>query len=792
MKGNKNIKEHLRIIIFALFVVILTVYLGIDTLSKPQKGGGGAQIVVPDVTEPDDTEPDDEVSEDDEIIDDDVVVDPSMPDVDPDQTIGTVFKENRTEFVNESVDEIDGHKKIVSSDSYDLYLKEENLSIILRNKVSGAVIYSTVEKPDKTNEKWSNFVKSGVVIEYLQDTNIVYYQADMYSENPNTKVTLNAHGFSAHVQYPSLEFEYKLEVSLKDDVLTTHIPKDSIIEKSDKYKVANVYVYPMMGYTKMDEVSGYMFVPDGSGSLIHYEDHKGQFKQPFNQMIYGSNIGVDDNHVLSLFNGMKTVNENTGILMPVFGSIHEDKNIGFVGIINQGDESARLYAYPNGAVTPYNWITPSFVYRQFYNQLTSATTGTMVIRQKELNNFDIEIEYHLLSDESASYVGMAQSYREYLEDHNLISQKDTDYSMRVDFLGTEVKSGLLKKQNVTMTTFEDMKEILETLKSNGVKNTLSTLKGWQDGGPYTKLPAKNFNTANNLGDIDVLKSLDQSQQVSLETDLLRYNPSTNSLNSATLVKKLNKRTYEEEIYGKVYKKYNYIVPEESLSNAEDILKQYTSKGFDSLSITGVGETLFSYLNKNKPYDRIHTASVYTSIFEKLNEANMNITAKTPHAIYWNYVDKLSDIQVDSSNYVFTGEEVPFLPIVLKSYMPMYAPYTNFNANHEAYVLNMIEYGTFPSFIITGASASELQLTNSSELYSTQFDLYKDQIIKYNEIFESIDQVTNGQRIINHERVDDVVVVSYENDVKIVLNYGDDASSYEGHQIQAMDYEVIVP
>ncbi len=753
---------------------------------SPKKPSGGGTIVtpLPDVDEvPSETEEEEIVEE--------LPEDPTMPE-ETDVVLTDIFKENRTSFIVEDVNEIDGHLKIVSTDSFDLYLKEENLSIILRNKDTGSLLYSTVEKPDKTNDKWSNFVRSGIVIEYLQDTNIVYYQADMYSEDPVKSVTVLEDGFKAHVKYPKLEFEFQLEVRLKDDVLNAFIPRESIVENSDKYKVANFYVYPMMGYTKMDEEQGYMFIPDGSGSLIRFDNHKGQFKQPFNQMIYGSNIGIDDSHVLSLFNNMKTSNDNTGILMPVFGAVHSDKEMGFIGIINQGDESARLYAYPNGAVTPYNWITPSFIYRQFYNQLTSATTGTMVIRQKEKNNFDIDIQYHLLSGENATYVGMAHKYHDYLSEKGLIQQKEIPYKTRIDFLGSEVKTGLLKRKTVSMTSFDEMKSILDELDNAGVKDTTSIVKGWQEGGPYSKLPNKDFTIDKELGNINHLQDLDDSHQLYFESDFLRYNPSTNNLNSSSLVKKLNKRTYIEEVHGKVFKNFNYITPEESEKNAEHVSNQYLKNNLNNISIQGIGEKLYSYLYKNKTHDRVHTASIYQSIFKNLKDKGMMINSSVPQALYWQYQDAILDVQVDSSNYVFVGEEVPFLPIVLKSSIEMYAPYTNFNANHEAYVLNMIEYGTFPSFIVTEKSASELQLTNSSGLYSTKFEQYKDQIVEYDAIFKNISNLTQGSRMIDHKRDGKLVSVSYDNGVKIHLNYGSKELSVNDITIQAMNYEVEKP
>ena len=111
-------------------------------------------------------------------------------------------------------------------------------------------------------------------------------------------------------------------------MLTASIPIESIYEDSETFKIANVYVYPFMGYTKMDEVEGYMFVPDASGSLIHYKDYRGQFKQPFNQMIYGENIGIDESMFIFI-QGMNTINESMGLVMPVFGSVHTDKELGF-------------------------------------------------------------------------------------------------------------------------------------------------------------------------------------------------------------------------------------------------------------------------------------------------------------------------------------------------------------------------------------------------------------------------------------------------------------------------------
>lgn len=785
MKKDNIFKEHFSIILYGIFVILLTIYLGVETFRNPDSTGN-QQIVPPPVTEPDETpDPEDSgVEGQDDLVEEEIETVPEE-EVEVIDT-SAVFKENRPSFINDT-SEIDGHKRIVSNNLYDLYLKDENLSIILRNKKTGSVLYSTVEKPDQANEQWANFSKSGVVIEYLKGTNIVYYQADMYSENPTIKVNKNSTGFVASVDYDSLGFGYELHVNLEDDVLTASIPIESIYEDSETFKIANVYVYPFMGYTKMDEVEGYMFVPDASGSLIHYKDYRGQFKQPFNQMIYGANIGIDESHVLSLFKGMNTINESMGLVMPVFGSVHTDKELGFLGIIDSGDVSARLYAYPNGAILPYNWITPSFIYRQFYNQLTSKSSGTMVIRQEKKNDFDISLQYHLIDGDEANYVGMAKVYRTYLEEKEVLKDEEVDYQIRVDFLASEVKSGLLKRQTVTMTTFDQVQSILQTLKDKGTTDVLSVIKGWQSGGPYTSLPHKDFKTDSSLGSLSDLKD---TENIIFDNDLQRYNPKTNKMNSATLVKKLNKRTYVEEVFGKVYDKYYFITPEQSLQNSDKLIQEFSKNDLKNVAIEGISENLFSYLLKGDPVDRVHSTKVYKQILEQFKKSNFNLSLYAPNAVFWEYADNLLDVQVDSSNYVFTGEEVPFLEIVLKGKKAMYAPYTNFNANHDTYMLNMIEYGVYPSFILTYEPSSLLQLTNSSDLYSTYYEEYIDQIVEYDAIFSELHSKIKGATIEDHYRNGNFVEVTYSNGVKVIVNYGDSAVEYDGVVVKAMDFEVI--
>ena len=80
-----------------------------------------------------------------------------------------------------------------------------------------------------------------------------------------------------------------------------------------------------------------------------------------------------------------------------------------------------------------------------------------------------------------------------------------------------------------------------------------------------------------------------------------------------------------------------------------------------------------------------------------------------------------------SDYIYEDEDVPFLSIVLGGVIPVYSEYTNFEANKTEFFLKLVETGTYPSFYITKEDSSDLIYTNSNDIYSSQYSVYRDEI-----------------------------------------------------------------
>ncbi len=691
---------------------------------------------------------------------------------------------------------MDDYKVIAESDTYKMHFYEPRLSIILEDKKTGALIESTLsdEKDDGTNnETWQGYMKSAIVLNAIVGTNDTN-QVDLFNSQHTKEVTITDNGFSAKLYFTKYEFGLTLEVSLIDDQLVVNIPDESIVEyKADNY-IGTISVYPFMGYTYLGEKEGYMLIPDGNGALIHLNDKEGRYINGFSQMIYGTDAGFRQITTQSLlWNRYDTVVDTNMVIAPFFGMAHTDEKIGYLAVVEGGENRAYIEAQPNGAIVDYNRCFARFILRTVFVQpLNQSNSGTVKTVERDRTHSDLTVRYILLSGEDADYSGMAVAYRDYLLENKLVTVKNTSYNTRVDFLGNDQEEFLMGTTDVPMTTVNNIKEMYGILQNAGVENLLTIYKGWQDGGLYS-LPINSYKADGSIGGTNALTNLIKDSEKNgynlyLYNDALRINARTN-LTTFDAVKMINKRTFQENVNEQVYKLFYYLMPTKTQDKLEDFVKSYTKKGVSNLAIAGASNTLFSFSSKGSYFDRDYTASVYADTMAAIDEKT-NLVLEQPFAYLWNHTDAFLDMPLGTSEYMYIDEEVPFLSIVLKGIIPMYSDYVNFEADKTEFFLRMVESGVYPSFYLTYESSSALIYTNSSDLYSTQFDIYKDTVVEYDAALRKVAKAVEGAFITNHEKVlEDVVKVTYDNGVVIYVNYSENAVTVDGVSIDARSFKV---
>lgn len=686
---------------------------------------------------------------------------------------------------------------VAESDSYKLYYYEPQFSIKLENKKTGAVMESTLsdEKDDgKNNASWTGYMKSGIVLTAIIGT-VNTYQVDMNTVANDITTWYTDNGIYAQINFKgNYDFEIGVEVSLAGDTLTVRIPDESVKENKEGTYISTVSIFPLLGYTYLDEQEGYMLVPDGNGALIYLDDKEGRYSTGFSGLVYGVDDGMTNRTTVStLWNRYETVTPSYNVLAPVFGMAHLDDGLAYLGIVESGDERCYIEVVPNGVMVDYNRCFARFLLRDVYVQpLNQSNSGTVPAVEQDRLHSDLQVSYRLLSGEDADYSGMANAYRDYLLKNGKIAKQDTGYNTRVDFLGTEREEFLMGTTAVTMTTVEQMEDILNELHELGVENTLSVYMGWQSGGLYD-LPISSYHSDINIGGNNVLTELIQNQAkqgntVYLYNDLLSVNATTN-MTTYNVMKMVNKRTFIKEVRGQVYDTFYYLLPGYSSQNLLRFAEETGSKGVGNIAVGGITETLFSYSSKGSYYSRTDTMDIYIDAVTEASE-KCSLMLETPNAYLWRYSKGFLDMPLSSSDYLYLDQEIPFFSMVFKGIVPTYSGYVNFEANKTENFLKMVESGMYPSFYITAEDSSKLIYTNSRNLFSLEYTSYRDTIVEYDAALRAVAEKVSGAFITDHEVLDNgLVKVTYDNGVRIYVNYTETALTADGLTVDALSYSV---
>lgn len=686
---------------------------------------------------------------------------------------------------------------VAENEKYQMYLDGPTLSVTIKNKETGAVLESSVKEDDgKNNAQWLGFMKSGIVLNVLEGKND-QAQADLVNNASNIVIEKKDKGFDAKVAFPDYGFSFQVKVVLEEDAMVVEIPDESIVETQEKYSIGAINVFPFLGYSYLGEKAGYMFIPDGNGALINLNDKHGRLTGGYSQMIYGDDIGFKELSVEALlWDTYQTVNDAEYILAPVFGLVHTDDSFGFLGIIESGEERASIEAYPNGVKINYNRIYPKFLLRKIYVEPTSkSNTDTIQQKEKDRSHYDIRVRYSFVTGDKANYTGLALTYRDYLLKTGDIKAEDTSYRTRLDFLGTEREEGLISNKRVVMTTVDNIRDIYEELKKEGLTDIFSVYKGWQKGG-LQMVPITDYKADRGIGGTKELTELlkdvnSQGGEMYLYQDALRINP--DEFNTTFhVVKRVNKRTYEEDSYMEVYRNFRYLTPDRTEYFLQKTAGDYKKRGIGSIALSGISNSIFSYSYSGKYYSRTDTMEDYENTVNGLN-SDFKLAMEQPFSYLWKYTRAFLDMPMGSSSYNFVDEEVPFLTIALKGILPMYSEYVNFESDKQEYLLRLIETGVYPSFYLTEEDSSDLIYTNSADIYSSKYSIYKEEILKFTGILREVNKAVEGSGISAHQKLDNgVTVVTYDNGVKIYINYGKESQTADGYTIDAMSYKVGEP
>ncbi len=660
-----------------------------------------------------------------------------------------------------------GFIKMAETEELILYVEHESLGIAIKAKQTGYVWQSGVHGNEdaQLNETWRDMANSALTVEYLDQRDTIQTES-LVTYNPDIHVEQTDSGFKADVVFGRSNIELTLLVSLDGERLQLTIPEESIVE-GDRAKLVTLRLYPFLGAADENLSDGYLFIPDGSGALIRFEE-EARATSPYRAPVYGEDAAFERNQT-----AVSLLNEPLSISYPVFGVVHGEKQNGFATILGEGKHYATILAYPKGASTDFYWATAYYTFRHEYYQPTNQSGDGFNTYQTERLLYGIEQERVFLQEDHASYVGMAHAYQEYLATNERLPEQKDQVQLNVTFLGGETKRRFFWRTVEPVTPVAAIANHAAELNQAGVKNMQITYRGWLAGGLTGTLPRKDgFESA--LGTTGELASTQQyladlNIPFYFQTDYTKaYDGAAGFSGQHDVVRRLNG---EAALEVRTFWDHFLLTPEWALNTVDADLSMYKENGINRLSIDTTASELFSHYTKRTVMQRDEVLQQYEMLFEKLLSEVGPLALNRPNDYAWKYAESFQQIPLYSSNYTVVTDTVPFLQIVLKGHVPYFGEFSNFHNQTEQDLLRMIEYGAYPSFLLTTESPDVLFNTPSEDLFTSQFSTWKEDVTNQYELAIQTLEPVEGEQIINRVvHGTGLIEMVYSNGLSVVVNY----------------------
>ena len=679
-------------------------------------------------------------------------------------------------FTNEKMEEVQSR------------LSEDDATAIRRYYVDSTNVPGMLELNGVAQKNKKTIQRIGLILETIAFTEEEYYEQ------------MELAGIE---EAETLSFTIPLEYRIEDDGLLVSIPTGKIQEYGGA-KIYRIQLLRYMGAASQDE-EGYMVLPNGSGSIINFNNGKINAAE-YSQYIYSIDPIADS---------LTQTEFTEQARLRLFGICREDSSI--LVTVEDGASLANITAGISGKYNSYNYAYPSFQLRGYDVLSLFGNTGNeadLPIVVKDIYDVNLSVKYTMLTDEYSGYNGIANYYRQRLIDEGTLTLKEGNEDIpfyydivggvkeTVFFLGTQYLSVN------PITTFEEAGDISDDLLASGIKNQVMNYQGWFNGGYYHDVTNK-VKVIRKLGGRSGLEELSKR----VEDNGGTFYGDTSLQKVSYISKRYNEYQETSRYYGAGYYAYFANVNPSTLSKMSTLgyretgyflvspkfLPRYVDgliKGIDKIDIKGIslrdlGDSLYSDQKRTNIINREEALDVVLAQFDKLSDSGKNLLICGGNDYSFEYASDIINVPMNDNKYFIVDDSIPLYQMIIHGSIDYAGSLINFydDIDSSNLKLNLIEYGASPHYLFTKESANEMKYTGLHKYYSTKYDIWKEEAVNmYREVNEALSKVS-GETMINYEIIEDgVSKVTYSNGIVFYINYLDEDVTVDGVTIPAKDYE----
>jgi len=597
--------------------------------------------------------------------------------------------------------------------------------------------------------------------------------------------------------FPKSGFSIPVRYTINGDAFVAALLTDQI-EQNGKYSLVNIGFLPFFGAGNIHD-DGYLFVPDGSGALIRFNNNKSIYRS-YNERVYGGDKALDISEQGALKEEIK---------LPVFGLKKNDH--AFVAVIHQGEFQAGIAAEVSRKNNQYNSVYSYLNFMEFETNvlMPGSFNEKQVVRSSRslAGDAPFEIRFYFLDGDQADYAGMATRYRSYLMEEKgvrpVVRSFDAGIPMHIEFLGgikkRDTMLGIPYNTVEVLTSYRDVLEAAKSLKDRGVGNLSITLDGWMSGGMKDEVPTS-FDAERKLGGrkglenmIDGLREMEIAFYPAADPIRLfeggngfsKFFDTARGISRAPVLK--HEFRLASGAKNKNAKPWYLLKPESVKEAVEKIAKAAERKGMQHLALKEIGSTVFSDFRKNT-IPKNETGKWWGEALKLAKDRVPGLLFDYASAYTFPYADQLSNVPLYSSRFDVEDETVPFYSMAISGLIPAYGEPINLSSEQETYLLKLIETGTFPAYRMIARDGMLLADTEFDWLYSGDFRLWLDDMVEQYRMIDGALRQVAGRAIVGHEKVaEGVYRTTFDNGKSVMVNYNAEPVVVGLDRIEAKSY-----
>lgn len=601
-------------------------------------------------------------------------------------------------------------------------------------------------------------------------------------------------------------FTIPIRLSLEEDYLRVELMIDKIKELGSS-RVLYVQLFHGFGAAGLND-KGYILVPDGTGSLMEFNRgvlNSYEFGGEGEGNFYAPN--PTEVAIQSYF-----TNWNEPLRLPVYGMVKNGE--AYLNVIESGAANSELRAYISRYKNSYNSAFTCINVRDTQSRRSSTGAGGSGSYYTDELPENYISRIYLLDGAQANYIGMAQTYRNFLIETTGMDEvkESASNTLNITLYGAIKKAkhflGIPYTGVDALTTYGEASALVDKLQADAIDKVYINYLGWAPGGLETTLSTK-FKPNNKLGSKKSLQKLIdkvngiENYNISFDLDMQAFYDGTSEVkkfkNTAYGLDSSPVTIYKARISaaGSLDKNsiaYQLIHPGHMLGYAKKFVSNASSWDVNSFSFNSIGDTLYCAYNLLDISTRDESAHSMTDIYkaaaEKTGETGI-ISTRGGNAYATPYVDNVVEAPVYGSHNNIALQEVPFYQIVFRGYVNLAATPMNLDSEQDDLLLKIAETGMSLYYLLMDADSTSFQDTEFTSSYACALDDHYDTMIEnYNRLKPLYDAVGSSE-IVNYEIIsDDVKITTFENGTKVYVNYDHAETTVNGVKIGAKDFTVV--